>query len=169
MKTTTYLAATILAASMAVSLVMPAQAIDIAAGSLTISAPWARATPKGASIGGGYMTIVNNGAASDRLIGGASAVSGKFEIHEMSMDNGVMKMRMLAKGLEIKPGQTVTFKPGSYHVMFVGLNRPLAEGQHFKATLEFEKAGKVEVDFAVAGLGAQKPGMAGHDMPGMKH
>ena len=82
---------------------MPAQAEDITAGSLKISAPWARATPKGASVGGGYMKIINTGDAPDRLVGGASDVSDRFEIHEMSMDNGVMKMRMLAKGLEIKP------------------------------------------------------------------
>ena len=75
------------------------------------------------------------------------------------MDNGVMKMRELAKGLEIKPGQTVEFKPGGYHVMFVGLNKPLEQGRaRVNATLQFEKAGKVDVYFLVEGIGAQSGG-----------
>ena len=116
----------IIAAVIAACVAMPAQAEDVTVGPLKISAPWTRATPKGAGVGGGYMKITNTGAAPDRLVGGSSDVSGRFEIHEMSVDNGVMKMRLLAKGLEIKPGQTVEFKPGGYHVMFVGLKRPLA-------------------------------------------
>ena len=132
----------------------PAQADDVTAGSVKISAPWTRATPKGAAVGAGYMTITNTGSAPDRLVGGASDVSGRFEIHEMSMDNGVMKMRPIAKGLEIKPGQTVEFKPGGNHVMFLGLKKPLVQGEHVKATLAFEKAGKVDVDFTVEGIGA---------------
>ena len=78
-----------------------------------------------------------------------------------------MKMRMLAKGLEIKPGETVTVKPSGYHVMLMGLKHQLMQGEHFKATLEFEKAGKVDVDFAIEGIGAQAPG-GEHAMPGMK-
>jgi len=136
----------------------PAQAEDATVGSLKISSPWARATPKGASVGGAYMTITNTGSVADRLGGGSSDVSSRFQIHEMSMDNGVMKMRPLDKGLEIKPGQTVELKPGGNHVMFVGLNRSLEEGQHVKATLEFEKSGKVAVDFTVEGIGARAGG-----------
>src|SRR6478735_8939745 len=136
----------------------PAQAEDVTVGSLKISSPWARATPKGASVGGAYMTITNTGSVADRLVGGSSDVSSRFQIHEMSMDNGVMKMRPLDKGLEIKPGQTVELKPGGNHVMFVGLKRSLEEGQHVKATLEFEKSGKVAVDFTVEGIGAREGG-----------
>ena len=95
---------------------------------------------------------------ADRLVGGSSDVSSRFQIHEMSMDNGVMKMRPLDKGIEIKPGQTVELKPGGSHVMFVGLNCSLQEGQHVKATLEFEKSGKVAVDFTVEGIGARAGG-----------
>jgi periplasmic copper chaperone A len=136
----------------------PAPAEDITVGSLKISSPWARATPKGASVGGAYMTITNTGSVADRLVGGSSDVSSRFQIHEMSMDNGVMKMRPLDKGLEIKPGQTVELKPGGNHVMFVGLKRSLEEGQHVKAMLEFEKSGKVAVDFTVEGIGAREGG-----------
>jgi copper(I)-binding protein len=159
------------AALSAAFLTMPAQADTVTAGSLKISASWARATPKGAAVGGGYVTITNTGTAPDRLIGGKTDIAGRFEIHEMSMDKGVMKMRMLPKGLEIKPGETVTFKPGGYHIMFVGLKHQLMQGQHFKATLKFEKAGDVDVDFAIQGIAAQAPSGAasgGHDMPGMK-
>jgi copper(I)-binding protein len=152
-------------AAIAASLVSPAQAAEVTAGTLKISAPWARATPKGASVGGGYMTITNTGTVSDRLIGGASNISERFEVHEMSMDGGVMRMRDMAKGIEIKPGQSVEFKPGGYHVMFMGLKEQLMQGKHFKATLQFEKAGKVDVDFDIQGVGAQTGG--GSAMPGM--
>jgi hypothetical protein len=162
----------IIAAALATFATLPAQAEDVTVGSLKISAPWARATPKGANVGGGYMKITNTGTASDRLIGGVTDVANRFEIHEMSMDNGVMKMRPVTGGLEIKPGQTVELKPGGYHVMLMGLKEQLVQGQHFKATLEFAKAGKVDVDFAIEGVGAQSgstmPGMGGdHAMPGM--
>ena len=133
-------------------------------GSLDIADPYTPATPKGATVGAGYMKITNNGTAPDRLISGSSDVAGKVEVHEMTMDKGVMKMRPLKGGLEIKPGETVTLKPGSFHVMFVGLKKPLRKGDHVKATLVFEKAGKGDVDFDVLAMGA-KPGA---DMPGMK-
>ncbi len=153
----------------AASLAVPANAEDVTIGTLKISAPWARATPKGAAVGGGYMTITNTGTAPDRLIGGATGISSRFELHEMSMDNGVMKMRELAQGLEIKPGQKVELKPGGYHVMFMGLKEQLMQGQTIKATLQFEKAGKVDVSFAIQGVGAQSPGNAGGHSGGMKH
>ena len=137
---------------------IPTQADDVTVGGLKISSAWARATPKGASIGGGYLKITNTGTTTDRLIGGTTDASSRFEVHEMSMDNGVMKMRQLSKGLEIKPGQTVELKPGGYHVMFVGLKQQLEQGHPFKVTLMFEKAGKVDIDFAVEGIGAQTGG-----------
>jgi copper(I)-binding protein len=164
--------AMIVAAVVVACAALPAQAEDVTVGSLKISAAWARATPKGASVGGGYMKIANTGTASDRLIGGSTDVAGRIEIHQMRMDNGVMKMRPVADGLEIKPGQTVELTPGGYHAMLVGLKQQLEQGQHFKATLEFAKAGKVDVDFVVEGVGAQSPrppsGAATPGMGGMK-
>ena len=138
----------------------------VKAGDLVVSGAWARATPKGATIGGGYMKITNNGSMPDRLIAGSTPVAAKFELHEMSLEGGIMKMRPLANGIEIKPGQTVELKPGGLHVMFVDLKRPLEKGGHLKVTLQFEKAGKAEVDYAIAAAGAAAPG--GHT-PGMKH
>lgn len=156
----------IVAAVSAALAMQSAQAADVTVGSLKISSPWARATPKGASVGGGYMTITNTGTAPDRLVGGSTGIAKSFEVHEMKMDGGVMKMRPVAGGLEIKPGQTVTLDPSGYHVMFVGLKDQLKQGGHFKATLDFAKAGKVEVDFVVEGIGA-KAGSGDHAMPGM--
>jgi copper(I)-binding protein len=156
--TRTFLAAAVLAALLA----MPAYADDVTVGALKISAPWARATPKGAAVGGGYMAITNTGSAPDRLVGGTTDISNRFELHEMSLDNGVMKMREVGQGVEIKPGEKVEFKPGGYHVMFMGLKQQLVQGQHFRATLQFEKAGKVDVDFVIEGLGAQAPGVMKH-------
>jgi periplasmic copper chaperone A len=154
----------IVAAVLAVWTALPAQAEDVTIGGLKISAPWARATPKGASVGGGYMKITNTGTAPDRLVGGSTDICRRLEVHEMKMEGGVMKMRPLADGIEIKPGQTVTLDPSGYHVMLVGLNKQLMQGDHFKATLEFARAGKVDVDFTVEGIGAQTGGNA---MPGM--
>ena len=142
----------LLAAAFALA-VSSASAHEYKAGSLEIKHPWARATPKGATVAGGYLTIVNTGSAPDRLVGGSTAAAGKFEIHEMSMDGGVMRMRPLPKGLEIKPGQTVEFKPSSYHLMFVGLKEPFEQGKRVKGTLQFEKAGTVEVEYAVEAIG----------------
>jgi periplasmic copper chaperone A len=136
---------------------------DYKAGSLEIKHPWSRATPKGATVAGGYLSIVNSGSAPDRLIGGSVEGAGKFEVHEMSMDGGVMKMRPLPKGLEIRPGQTVELKPGSYHLMFIGLKQPLEQGKSLKGTLVFEKAGKIAVEYAVEAIGASpQGGHSGH-------
>ncbi|HZL61360.1 MAG TPA: copper chaperone PCu(A)C [Pseudolabrys sp.] len=164
MTRTVFIVAIVLAAWAA----LPAQAEDVTVGGLKISAPWARATPKGASVGGGYMKITNTGTAPDRLVGGSTDISGSFEVHEMKMEGDVMKMRPVAGGLEIKPGQTVTFDPSGYHVMFVDLKEQLVQGERFKATLEFAKAGKVDVDFTIEGIGAQTGGGDhDHSMPGM--
>jgi periplasmic copper chaperone A len=127
------------------------------AGSLTIEAPWARATPGGAKVAGGYMKITNNGKEPDRLIGGTVPFAGRFEVHEMAVEGGIMKMRELSKGLEIKPGQTVELKPGGYHVMFMELKQGLKEGESIKGTLVFEKAGKVDVEYKVGPIGGGAP------------
>ena len=141
-----------------------AQAHEYEVGSLKIGHPWARATPKGAAVAGGYLKITNTGTTSDRLTGGTAAFAGRFEIHEMSHEGGVMKMRELPKGLEIKPGETVELKPGSFHLMFMDLKQPLVKDQkpRPKGTLMFEKACKIEVEFAVEAAGASPKGHQGH-------
>jgi copper(I)-binding protein len=168
-------------ALVAVLCAAPARADEIKAGDLVITQAWSRATPGGAKIGGGYLTIENKGSTPDRLIGGSADVAGKVEVHEMAMNNGVMTMRPLEKGLAIEPGKTVKLGPGGYHLMMFDLKNPLKQGEKLPVTLEFEKAGKVKVSFDVQGVGAQGPagsgkqdGMGGMEMkktpghPGMK-
>jgi len=135
----------------------PARAEEIKAGDLVITQAWSRATPGGAKVGGGYLTIENKGTAPDRLIGGASDAAGKVEVHEMTMNNGVMTMRPVEKGLTIDPGKTVKLAPGGLHLMLMNLKGPLKQGEKLPMTLEFEKAGKVQVSFDVEAAGASGP------------
>ena len=157
----------------------PARAGDVKAGDLVISQAWGRATPNGAKIGGGYLTIENRGSTPDKLIGVSGDIAGKIEVHEMAMNDGVMKMRPLDKGLAIEPGKTVKLAPGGYHLMMFDLKGPLKQGDKVPVTLEFEKAGKVTLSLDVQGVGAQAPAGAGDsggnmemkkmpDHPGMK-
>jgi periplasmic copper chaperone A len=154
-----------LAALMACLLAAPcARADDVKAGDLVISQAWSRATPNGAKIGGGYLTIENKGSAPDRLIGCSSDLAGTVQVHEMTVINGVMKMRPLDGGLTIDPGKTVKLAPGGYHLMLMELKGPLKQGDKLPVMLEFEKAGKVQVSLDVAGIGAQAPAGAGGQM-----
>ncbi|WP_181705992.1 copper chaperone PCu(A)C [Chthonobacter rhizosphaerae] len=147
----------LLAFALVVALAHAVLAGETRAGSLVIDTPWARATPAGASVGGGFLTIRNTGGEADRLVGGEAPFSERFEIHQMAMDAGVMKMRPLAEGLEIPAGGEVRLEPGGYHVMFVGLKEPLVAGKTVTATLVFEKAGRVTVEWPVAPIGAKAP------------
>jgi copper(I)-binding protein len=153
--------------------VAPAVAQVFRSGDITIEQPWSRATPKGAPVAGGYMVIHNAGTTADRLTGGVFDFAGKVQIHEMTMQDGVMKMRPLATGLEIPPGGTVTLAPNGYHVMFMELKRQLTQGETVKGALDFEHAGKIPVEFKVGGMGDRGPAgtantpapdtMPGHD------
>lgn len=137
---------------------VPAVAADIDVGKIHISQPWTRATPKGSSMAAAYMAITNNGGAPDHVSCVSSDASAKCEIHSMTMEGGVMKMRPVEGGLEIKPGETVTLKPSGFHVMLIDLKHPLEQGQSVKLTLKFDQAGTVNVDYPVAALGASGPG-----------
>jgi copper(I)-binding protein len=131
-------------------------------GTLVIEAPWIRATPGGAKVAGGYLKVTNTGKEADRLIGGSLPVAEDVEVHEMGMAGNVMKMRRLPDGLEIAPGQTVELKPGGNHLMFMGLSAGLKAGEPVKGTLVFQKAGTLEVEFAVAPIGAPANTGTGH-------
>ena len=152
-----------------------AAARDYRAGAIEIDNPWSRAVPKGASVAAGYVTIKNTGTEADRLVESSTPVAAKVEIHQMTMDNGVMRMRPLSGALEIKPGETVELKPQSLHFMMTGVRGPIEQGKPFKGTLVFEKAGPVEVEFSVEAPGAPAPGTkgagtkasGGHDMHDM--
>jgi copper(I)-binding protein len=161
------------AALLACLIAAPARAQEVKAGDLVITQVWSRATPGGAKIAGGYLTIENKGTAPDRLIGGSAEVSDKIQVHEMAVNNGVMTMRQLDKGLTIEPGKMIKLAPGGYHLMLMDLKAPLKQGDKVPVTLEFEKAGKVKLSLDVQGVGAPGPsGSGGHmdmkDHSGMK-
>jgi copper(I)-binding protein len=103
------------------------------------------------------MTITNKGTAPDKITCLSDDASAQCQIHTMTMEDGVMKMRPAEGGLEIKPGESVTLKPGGYHVMFRELKQPLVQGQSVKATLKFERAGTLDVDYPVLAIGAAAP------------
>ena len=119
------------------------------AGTIKIVHPWMREPPAAAQVAGGFMTLINTGTMPDRLIGGSLVTAARFEIHEMSVTDGVMRMKQLPQGIEIKPGATVALVPGGYHLMFFDLKTAPAAQQKIKGTLVFEKAGTVEVEFVV--------------------
>ena len=157
----------LLAFSLVLAAAPSARAEDVKAGDLLITQAWSRATPSGAKVAGGYLTIENKGQAADRLVGISGEIAGRIEIHEMAMDDGVMKMRQLEKGLTIEPGKTVKLAPGGNHVMMLDLKAPLKQGDKVPLTLDFEKAGKVKLSLDVQAVGAPAPGGGGHmDKPG---
>ncbi len=127
------------------------------AGDIVVSNPWSRATPKGAKVGAGYMVIENRGAIPDRLVGGSVKAATGFEIHDTVVEDGVMRMRQLA-AFELPPGESVEVKPGGRHIMFVDLEYPLIAGQKAKGELRFERAGRLDIEFDVIGMGAPPPG-----------
>jgi hypothetical protein len=160
-------AKTVFAFALLAASTLLASAHEFKLGDLKIGHPWSRATPSSAKVGGGYLTVTNNGSAPDKLLSATASVADHVEIHEMAMTNNVMTMRKLDGGVGVLPGKTVTFAPGGYHLMLMGLKNPLKEGDRVKATLTFEKAGTVDVVFNVEGIGARQP--AADKMPDMDH
>jgi copper(I)-binding protein len=151
-----------LAFAAALLLAAPAGAHDYKIGPLSIGHPWSRATPPGAAVGAGYLTIANTGAEPDRLVSATVAGAGRVQIHAMAEEGSVMTMRGVTEGLEIPAGATVELAPGGYHLMLMDLARPLKEGERVAGTLRFEKAGAVDVEFAVGPLGGEAE-EGGHD------
>lgn len=142
-----------------IAFVPQAAAHDFEAGSIHIGHPWSREAPDGARVAAGYATIRNEGEEADRLVSVSGEIAGRAEIHEMAVDaQGVMTMRPLGEGIEVPAGGEVELRPGSYHIMFLDLSAAPKEGERFTGTLTFEKAGTVEVWFAVEAMG----GHAGH-------
>ena len=146
----------------------PAPLLEVAAAqkqsAIRVEQVWSRATPNGANVGAGYLRLTNTGSTPDRLISGTTDIANRIEVHEMAMDGSVMKMRQLADGLTLQPGQSVELKPGGYHLMLMGLKAPLKEGTPFSGKLKFEKAGDVPVTFNVVGMGAPAPSGAAPEM-----
>lgn len=129
-------------------------AAPIHLGALEISDGFTRATLPNAPVAGGFLTIVNTGDEDDRLIDASVDFAAEAQLHEMALENDVMKMRRLADGIPVPAGETVTLAPGGLHLMFMQLSQPLVEGETVMVTLTFEKAGSVSVPLNVAGAGA---------------
>ena len=142
------LSATLLASSAWAESAQPA--------AVTISTPWARATPGGATTGAAYVTITAPAAAGDTLLSVETTAADHAELHEHIHEGDVMKMRRVDK-LEIKPGTSVTMEPMGYHLMLVGLKAPLKAGDTIHLSLSFQSSGKVAVDAPVIAIGAAAP------------
>lgn len=148
----------LVAAVMALTMLCSAgQAKDAKIGDLVFESPWSRATPGGAKHGVGYVSIINIGQSSDTLKAITSPIADRVEIHATAMDGGVMRMRKITNGLEIKAQQVTEFRPGGLHLMLIGLKSPIKKGQTFPAQLQFAKAGRVDLTFTAAGIGAMQP------------
>ncbi|HET7889200.1 MAG TPA: copper chaperone PCu(A)C [Bradyrhizobium sp.] len=129
------------------------------ANDIVVREAWSRATPKGAKVAAGYLTIENRGIEADRLMSASSAAAPKVEIHQMATLDGIMTMRPLENGLVIPPDSTVTLEPGGNHIMFVELVAPFEEGQRIAVDLKFERAGTLQTVFDVGSVGAKGPRM----------
>jgi copper(I)-binding protein len=150
---------------MALSIASAANAHDYKVGTLSIAHPHARATVPNQPAGAAYMTIENKGTDADKLVGGTTPIARSVQLHSMSMEGNVMKMREVAS-LEIKPSEKLMLQPGNgYHIMLIGLKQPLKPGDKFPMTLNFEKSGPVDVSVHVedkAGKEKQKDAASTH-------
>jgi periplasmic copper chaperone A len=152
----------LLLALAALSAAATVSAGEFKAGDLLVMHPVVRATPGGAKVGGGYLTVRNTGSMPDRLVAIESSIAGRVEIHASSIENGIASMRALTNGLPVPAGGEATLSPGGNHVMFVDLKAPFRTGETVSATLIFERAGRVPVTFAVEPIGGAKPAGATH-------
>ena len=132
-----------------------ASAADYKTGMITVMDPWARGTPRSA---GAFMTIHNMGAA-DELVGAKADIAKKTQGHQTVSEDGIMKMKHI-HGMPVPANGMAMLKPGSYHVMMMGLNKPLKPGQTFPLTLVFKQAGEVTIQVDIMKMGAT----GGHKM-----
>jgi len=139
-----------------------AVAHEFKVGELRIEHPWSRAVATKAATAAGYMAIHNIGKEPDRLIGASTPRARTVEIHEMTMVDNVMRMRPVAGGIQIRPGESVRIAPNGLHLMIVGPDEGFVQGARVPMTLEFERAGKVEVELAVESARARATDHAGH-------
>lgn len=119
--------------------------------------PWARATAPQQKVGGAYVTLTS--PIDDRLMGASSPVAGRAEVHEMTMDGQVMRMREQKDGIALPAGKSVALAPGGYHIMLMDLNKPLVAGQTITVELRFQHAPPMNLEVKVAPIGAQGPAM----------
>ncbi len=129
---------------------------EYASKTVTVSHPWARATPPGAKVGAAYVEIAASKTGGDKLLGARADVAGRVEIHTHKHDGGVMKMEQI-ENLPVAAGASVVLKPAGDHIMLMDLKKPLVEGDLLALTLLFEKAGEIKVEATVEPVGAKGP------------
>ncbi|PRC93706.1 copper chaperone PCu(A)C [Solimicrobium silvestre] len=129
----------------ALALTSAVQAHEFKLGDIQIGHPYARATVPQQTSGGAFLALENTGKTDDKLIKVESSMANSVEIHNMEMVGDVMKMREVDL-IDLKAGSKISMKPGGgYHIMLIGLKKQLNAGDKFPLTLQFEKAGKIEV------------------------
>jgi len=151
------------AAILLAAVTLSASAHEFTVGELTVDHPWSRQTPPTAEVGVVYVTITNNGTKPDRLVGGSATLSEGFEFHTSQQEGGIARMRRLEDGVVIESGATIELKPLGTHIMLTGLKSAIKADEPFAGTLVFERAGTLDVTFAVQGLGAPAPGGNEHE------
>ncbi|HGO8258207.1 TPA: copper chaperone PCu(A)C [Neisseria meningitidis] len=133
----------------------------VSAAGVHVEDGWARTTVEGMKIGGAFMKIHNDEAKQDFLLGGSSPVADRVEVHTTHInDNGVMRMREVKGGVPLEAKSVTELKPGSYHVMFMGLKKQLKEGDKIPVTLKFKnaKAQTVQLEVKIAPMSAMDHG-----------
>jgi copper(I)-binding protein len=153
---------------LAVAFAAPAGAAadDYRVGDIRIERPWARATAGNTRIGAAYFTLEDLGAAPDRLLRVKTPVAASGELHSHMMHDNVMQMRPV-EAIEVRPGSPTVLQPGGLHVMLTDLKQPLKEGERIPLTLEFERAGTIEIMVSVERAGARGPAnSSGHPPAG---
>ena len=141
----------------------PGFAHDFTLGDIRIIKPWSRPLPAVARNGAAYMTLTNQGGAPDRLVAVSTPRARVAELHNHTMEGGVMKMRPV-DAIELAPGASVTLEPGGLHIMMMDLREPLVEGGAFPLTLEFEQGGRIEVEVRIFEPMSSGGGHGGHEM-----
>lgn len=126
---------------------------EVKLGDLVITQPWSRQSPMASDVAAGFLSITNTGKENDQLVRATASITSKVQLHDMKIENDIMKMVELPAGIPIPAGATVDLKPASLHVMFMDLKKPVVEGEKISGTLVFEKAGSVDVTFEVKPLG----------------
>ena len=127
---------------------------EFKSGNLSIGHPYARPTAPSQPTGGGYLTLTSKGGP-DRLLSASAPIAREVQLHSMRMDGDVMRMREV-DAIDVPADTLVELKPGSFHLMFVGLKEPLKVGQRFPLKLRFEQAGEVTVEINVDAPAAQE-------------
>ena len=133
-------------------------------GNLKLDQIWARSAPLSGGNAAAYLSVANSGQQDDTLLSVATPIAHQAQLHNMSMEGGIMRMREMADGISLRPGETVRLAPGGMHIMLLGIKQPLKKGDHFPLTLHFEHAGTVNVDVPVL----DQPPQAMPNMDNMK-